>query len=148
MLKCKFKTLTGLDCPGCGFQRSVVSMLDGNFVDAFIYWPMLFPLLAAAIFTSIYLVGKKAIFMSIAYKLYILSVVFLLVNWLLKMTGVIPCPIWLFLITHENKLNHICPHLKWFFTKLFWIFVHFPVFPTISKVTFKVIKHHKSSLIE
>jgi len=33
--KCFFYLLTGLHCPGCGSQRAIVSLLHGNFSDAF-----------------------------------------------------------------------------------------------------------------
>jgi len=32
--KCLFKVLTGLSCPGCGFQRCVHALLRGDFVNA------------------------------------------------------------------------------------------------------------------
>lgn len=35
--KCPFKLITGLNCPGCGFQRAVHSLLHGNVIQAFHY---------------------------------------------------------------------------------------------------------------
>ena len=35
IIKCPFKTITGLDCPGCGSQRAVHDLLHGNFKSAF-----------------------------------------------------------------------------------------------------------------
>ena len=35
--KCWFKALTGLSCPGCGFQRSLHALLHGNYVSAIKY---------------------------------------------------------------------------------------------------------------
>lgn len=32
--KCVFKTLTGYDCPGCGSQRAIHALLQGNFAAA------------------------------------------------------------------------------------------------------------------
>lgn len=39
--KCIFHTLTGFDCPACGVQRVVHSLLHGNFVKAFFLNPFL-----------------------------------------------------------------------------------------------------------
>lgn len=40
--KCPFHLLTGLECPSCGFQRAVYSLLHLRFADAFRYNPFLF----------------------------------------------------------------------------------------------------------
>ena len=45
LLPCPFKYLTGIDCPGCGFQRSVVALIQGNFHQSFILYPAAIPLL-------------------------------------------------------------------------------------------------------
>ena len=35
--KCPFKLLTGLSCPGCGFQRALHAFLHGNWIEALQY---------------------------------------------------------------------------------------------------------------
>lgn len=35
--KCPFKLLTGLSCPGCGFQRAVHALLHGRCAEAMSY---------------------------------------------------------------------------------------------------------------
>lgn len=35
--KCPFKLLTGYNCPGCGFQRAVHSLLHGDVIQAIKY---------------------------------------------------------------------------------------------------------------
>ena len=40
IIKCPFKAMTGLDCPGCGSQRAVHELLHGNFKKAFFYNPL------------------------------------------------------------------------------------------------------------
>ncbi len=45
MLPCLFKSLTGIPCPGCGGQRAVLDLLNGNFIDAFLMYPAIYPLL-------------------------------------------------------------------------------------------------------
>ncbi|SFI42858.1 DUF2752 domain-containing protein [Halpernia frigidisoli] len=40
IIKCPFKAVTGLDCPGCGSQRAIHELLHGNFRKAFSYNPL------------------------------------------------------------------------------------------------------------
>lgn len=35
--KCMFKVLTGLSCPGCGFQRAAHAALHGHWAEAWAY---------------------------------------------------------------------------------------------------------------
>ncbi|MFA4867226.1 MAG: DUF2752 domain-containing protein [Pedobacter sp.] len=44
-LPCPFKVLTGFDCPGCGFQRSFLALLKGDFQESFQLYPATVPLL-------------------------------------------------------------------------------------------------------
>lgn len=47
--RCAFKMLTGLSCPGCGSQRAVHAMMQGDFKAAFAFNPLFMieiPLLA------------------------------------------------------------------------------------------------------
>jgi len=39
--KCPFLSLTGFQCPGCGSQRAIHQLLQGNLVGAFHYNPLL-----------------------------------------------------------------------------------------------------------
>ncbi|WP_243836001.1 DUF2752 domain-containing protein [Sphingobacterium paludis] len=41
--KCPFKTLTGLDCPGCGSQRAIHALLHGDILGAIRFNALLLP---------------------------------------------------------------------------------------------------------
>jgi len=45
LLPCPFKYLTGVDCPGCGFQRSVLALIQGDFHQSLRLYPATIPLL-------------------------------------------------------------------------------------------------------
>ncbi|HVW14816.1 MAG TPA: DUF2752 domain-containing protein [Mucilaginibacter sp.] len=45
LLICPFKYLTGIDCPGCGFQRSVLALVQGDMHQSFALYPPAIPLL-------------------------------------------------------------------------------------------------------
>jgi hypothetical protein len=50
LITCPFKKLTGIDCPGCGFQRSVVALLQGDLKRSLSLYPATIPLLVTALF--------------------------------------------------------------------------------------------------
>lgn len=45
LLRCPFKYLTGIDCPGCGFQRSVLALINGDLHKSLSLYPSTIPLL-------------------------------------------------------------------------------------------------------
>ena|SRR5579872_784382 len=45
LLPCPFKYVTGIDCPGCGFQRSVLALFQGDMHQSFLLYPATIPLL-------------------------------------------------------------------------------------------------------
>ena len=55
LLSCPFKSHFGIDCPGCGLQRSVLALLKGNFIDSFKLYPATMPLIFIVVFTFIHL---------------------------------------------------------------------------------------------
>jgi hypothetical protein len=48
LLPCPFKYVTGIDCPGCGFQRSLLALLKGHVHQSFLLYPATIPLLIMA----------------------------------------------------------------------------------------------------
>lgn len=59
--KCPFYLLTGLKCPGCGSQRAIHYLFNGNIGSAFLVHPLLvlaIPYLLLAVYFE-YLGGKR-----------------------------------------------------------------------------------------
>ncbi|MCK0160233.1 DUF2752 domain-containing protein [Allomuricauda sp. F6463D] len=84
MLPCLNKQLLGVDCPGCGMQRSLDLLLHGEFVAAFHMYPAIYtilPLFAAVIGTKVFnlkIDNRSIIGLGVA------SVVLILINYLIK----------------------------------------------------------------
>jgi hypothetical protein len=55
LLSCPFKGHTGLDCPGCGFQRSFIALLKGDLSQSFALYPASMPILALVLFVPAHL---------------------------------------------------------------------------------------------
>jgi hypothetical protein len=86
LLPCPFKKLTGIDCPGCGFQRSVLAMLQGDFYQSIILYPATIPLLAATVFTvldSRFVFDRSGV---IKKTLYLFTGSVVLISYLIKMS--------------------------------------------------------------
>ncbi|MFM7021538.1 MAG: DUF2752 domain-containing protein [Flavobacteriales bacterium] len=57
-LTCWMKALTGMDCPGCGFQRSLILLLKGDLVASFLQYPALLPVIALFVILILHLIFK------------------------------------------------------------------------------------------
>jgi hypothetical protein len=49
LLSCFFKSTFGIECPGCGLQRSFISLLKGNFLESLHYHAALIPFILTLI---------------------------------------------------------------------------------------------------
>jgi len=91
--KCLFHQLTGLYCPGCGGQRSLHALLNGNLLSAMSY-NLLFILLLPFIiyFIIVFLSGKKYKQSSFIYnpKFSITVVIIVVSFWVLRNIPVYP----------------------------------------------------------
>lgn len=57
-ITCPLKSLTGIDCPGCGMQRSFIALLRGDFVHSLSLYPALLPLLLTFVLLAVHLIFK------------------------------------------------------------------------------------------
>lgn len=53
MLPCLNKELFGVDCLGCGFQRSFLFLIKGDFSEAFKMYPAIFTLILLSAFALV-----------------------------------------------------------------------------------------------
>ena len=84
MLPCLSKTFFGLECLGCGFQRSFLLLLNGNFIDAFKMYPAVYTLLGTFLFIlvnfKLQFKHSKKIISRLAY----LNLSIMIINYLIK----------------------------------------------------------------
>jgi hypothetical protein len=55
LLRCPIKQYYGIDCPGCGLQRSFLLLLQGQVWESIKMYPALLPMLFLGIFTAIHI---------------------------------------------------------------------------------------------
>jgi hypothetical protein len=58
MLTCPSKHFFHIDCPGCGLQRSIIDLLEGNLVESFKMYPATVPMLFCLIFAALHIKFK------------------------------------------------------------------------------------------
>lgn len=54
LLSCQWKQL-GIDCMGCGMQRSIIHLLKGEFLDAFYMYPAIYTLIGMFFYLGFHL---------------------------------------------------------------------------------------------
>ena len=88
-LACPVKVQTGLDCPGCGLQRSFVALLRGELLESFVLFPALLPFLAMLLFLGLHLKFKFTNGATVLMGLFVLNASLVLGNYLLKLFTVL-----------------------------------------------------------
>ncbi|WP_026755648.1 DUF2752 domain-containing protein [Sediminibacter sp. Hel_I_10] len=84
MLPCLNKKLFGLDCMGCGMQRSLAFILNGDFIAAFHMYPAIYSLAALlGVITLNYFKNFKYAY-NIIIILAVVNVILILGNFIYK----------------------------------------------------------------
>lgn len=84
MLPCMNKKLLGVDCPGCGIQRSIALILQGDFSGAFQMYPAIYSLLFLFAFVAVNYFYKIKNASRIITALAIINVLLILTNYIYK----------------------------------------------------------------
>lgn len=61
MLPCASKSLFNLDCPLCGFQRSLIFLINGDFKKSFMQYPPLIPVCLLIVLFMIHLFSRQMV---------------------------------------------------------------------------------------
>nr|WP_245566903.1 DUF2752 domain-containing protein [Christiangramia portivictoriae] len=85
MLPCLNKSVFGIDCTGCGAQRSVALLLQGNFEAAFYMYPAIYSIILLLLFVIFNLFVKFRQDYNIKIGLIILNGVIIASAYLYKM---------------------------------------------------------------
>lgn len=86
LLTCSWKQYLGQECMGCGMQRAIILLLKGDIIGSFKMYPALFTLLLMFIYLAFHLKYDYKKGHLILRYLFILNVIIILVNYLIKIT--------------------------------------------------------------
>jgi len=84
MLSCPYKKYLGLDCFGCGMQRSVVALLKGNVIESFYFYPALIPMIFMFGYLIVHLIFKLKNGATLLKYQFIFVVVIVVLNFIAK----------------------------------------------------------------
>ena len=75
---CFYNKFLGIECPGCGMQRSLIELLKGNFTESFMLYPALLPTVFLISFLIVHLIfkfQKGALILKILFVINVLIIV-------------------------------------------------------------------------
>mgnify|MGYP001226429345 CR=1 FL=1 len=55
MLKCQWKSAFGIDCFGCGFQRAIKLLIEGDLLASLQMYPALIPIVFTFLYTGLHI---------------------------------------------------------------------------------------------
>ncbi len=84
MMPCFYKQIIGIDCPGCGMQRSLIELMKGNFVVSFKLYPALLFVMITLSITALHLILKLKNGARIIQYSFIATSGVILINYLIK----------------------------------------------------------------
>ena len=84
LLSCQWKNM-GIECMGCGFQRSVIYLMKGEFLNAFKIYPAIFTLILMMVFLGFHLKFNFVKGHKVLLWLFLINLSIILVNYILKL---------------------------------------------------------------
>lgn len=84
MLPCMHKKLFGMDCLGCGIQRSFMLLINGDLEGAFKMYPALFTMILFFVFIVLQIFDKKRNYHTPTIITGIITAVIMLVSYSIK----------------------------------------------------------------
>lgn len=82
---CSFREHVGIECPGCGLQRSILALLRGDLVESILQFPALLLLMAMFAFLGIHLVFKFKHGAFVLKMFYITNISIIILNYIYKL---------------------------------------------------------------
>lgn len=84
MLPCMHKKFFGIDCIGCGSQRSVYMVLQGDFINAFKMFPAVYTTILLLLFVLLHFLDQKRNYHKIIIFLAITNAVIMVFAYIYK----------------------------------------------------------------
>jgi len=83
---CVYKQKLGIECLGCGFQRSLIALLKGNLWESILLYPGLIPMLALFAFLILHLIFHFRKGATILKYLFMTDAAIILTHYIIQIT--------------------------------------------------------------
>ncbi len=85
MLPCMNKSIFGVDCMGCGMQRSLLLLSKGEFMEAFKMFPALYTTILFFLVVILHFMDKSRNYLKLIVSLAIINALVLVIAYAYKM---------------------------------------------------------------
>lgn len=85
MLPCMNKQLFGIECPGCGTQRAIAFLLEGEFYEAFKIFPAIYTLVFFFAILLLHFIDRKRNYSKWIATLAVINGLIMIISYLIKM---------------------------------------------------------------
>lgn len=82
---CFYKKILGVECPGCGIQRSFMELLRGNFAESLALFPALIPTIVLIGYLILHLIFKYKNGANILKYLFIMNTTIVVLSYIYKL---------------------------------------------------------------
>ncbi len=86
MLPCLSKQILGIECFGCGLQRSTLLVFQGEFIAAFKMYPAIYTLILFVLFIGVNLFYKIKYSEKIKITLVVINILIIVISYIIKLT--------------------------------------------------------------
>lgn len=84
MIPCISKTLFGIECLGCGFQRALLLLVQGNYRAAFEMYPAIYSSLILIFFIGLHYIDTKRNYKSVLLTFVTITILFMIGGYYYK----------------------------------------------------------------
>ena len=81
---CFYKSVFGIECPGCGMQRAIIALLRGDLQESLKLYPALIPTMILIAFLAIHIFFKLKNGAKILLYMFIVNAVIIVLSYLYK----------------------------------------------------------------
>ena len=79
---CFYKKYLGVECPGCGMQRSFIALLKGEIAESFVLFPALLPTVTLILYLVLHLIFKFRTGAAILKNLFIINTIIVVLGYI------------------------------------------------------------------